>query len=338
MHITIPWNTYFSHYGRLSAEERLIYDRIRTGLQDWAGEIHLRSCFDRVQAFRIYLLVLMDIPLFFHIKAGAGFTDRGSITIHPEYTMSQDAYRKAFPVVSGFLQNSCRQLKGRADFDKLRILHDAMVRNVIYHDTESRNEHSVLGALLDRSAVCESIAKSFKALCDINHIPSFVLFGWANSGEEGFAELDEDDEDYNHAWNLVLLDRNWYVIDVTFDINLSENLTNSCRYDYFLRSDRCLADSHRVPDIFSVPECRINYPVYDRIGLLVKNRRDVKAVSSAVLKTGASEIQFELGPDYNASDDQLSDLVLSVSRSYGYNAVRYSTNEKTRVFCARLSR
>ena len=52
-----------------------------------------------------------------------------------------------------------------------------LVKHVEYHNTETNNEHNILGTILDKKAVCESIAKSYKLLYDYNMIPAIVVFG-----------------------------------------------------------------------------------------------------------------------------------------------------------------
>lgn len=93
--------------------------------------------------------------------------------------------------------------------DKEMVVHDYLVRNVNYStELYSSDVHSIKGALIDGSAVCEGYARAFKLLCDAVEVPCIMVSGTATDSN-GITE--------KHAWNIVRNNKNNYHVDVTWD-------------------------------------------------------------------------------------------------------------------------
>ncbi|MBQ7990049.1 MAG: hypothetical protein IJ251_03235 [Oscillospiraceae bacterium] len=109
------------------------------------------------------------------------------------------------------------------DYDKLKIFHDYLVRNVESGDDE--NSDSIYGALVEKHALCEGYAKAFSYLCNLAGIENMIV--------TGFTDID-------HMWNMVKVDGNWYHVDVGWD-RPAEALLEKCPdmvlYQYFLATD-----------------------------------------------------------------------------------------------------
>lgn len=92
---------------------------------------------------------------------------------------------------------------------KLRALHDALVRMCEYDVDTEEQEHpdgsapafSADGALLDHKAVCAGYGRAYAMLCDAADIPAVYVAS----------------EQMNHGWNAVRLDGKTWFIDCTFD-------------------------------------------------------------------------------------------------------------------------
>ncbi|MCI7125026.1 MAG: hypothetical protein MR935_02310 [Agathobaculum sp.] len=98
---------------------------------------------------------------------------------------------------------------GMTDAQKLRALHDALVRLCAY---DSRTAASAApdgatapfaadGALLDHRAVCAGYGRAFGMLCEAVGLRTVYIAS----------------EEMNHGWNAVRLDGQTYYIDCTFD-------------------------------------------------------------------------------------------------------------------------
>ena len=111
-------------------------------------------------------------------------------------------------------------LPGMDDVQKALVLHDWVVQNVEYDETQraSRRIYSAYGALVEHLAVCEGYARAYQLLlkrCGIDCV--FVT----SDGME-------------HAWNAVKLGENWYHADTTWD---DSGTDDEVRHRYFLFCD-----------------------------------------------------------------------------------------------------
>jgi len=95
------------------------------------------------------------------------------------------------------------------DFERVKKAHDWIALNIQY-DINTSNTYSDYDKqrpdlVVSRgSAVCEGYARLFKALCDAMSINCVYIGGYAY----GYG---------GHAWNKVQINGNWYLIDVTWD-------------------------------------------------------------------------------------------------------------------------
>jgi len=124
--------------------------------------------------------------------------------------------------------------QGLTDYEKLICIHDLLARNVSYGNPSIEDAHSIIGPLLQKTGVCEGIAKSFKYLLDGQGIPCDLVYG------DGINPLDGSREP--HMWNLVQFNGEWRHVDVTFDITIRKN--NVLRYDYFMLADSSIELDH----------------------------------------------------------------------------------------------
>src|SRR5688500_12528083 len=78
--------------------------------------------------------------------------------------------------------------------------------------SQSLNERIAVEVLKKREAVCDGYARLFKTLCDYAGLRSEIIIGYARSNIDRMGLQFKS----NHRWNAVLLDSNWYLLDVTW--------------------------------------------------------------------------------------------------------------------------
>lgn len=153
------------------------------------------------------------------------------------------------------------------DVQKVKAIHDYLVMNVSYDNelfdlattTALTNANSyksfyLEGLLNDNVAVCESFAKAFACLCNIEGIKCVVVTGKDKVTNVG------------HAWNKVMINNEWYIVDVTSDnviadIELANETYEYLSYDYFLITDEVM-DEKYTADIFTNIVCDTEYNFY----------------------------------------------------------------------------
>ena len=136
-------------------------------------------------------------------------------------------------------QKILNQVTGKSDYQKILLIHDYLVDNVVY-DQSINKEHiyNIYGALANKEAVCEGYAKAFKYLMDQIEIETILVIGVAT---------DSNEQSQSHAWNYVNLNNVWYAIDVTWDdpvIIGGGTLSRRHKYRYFLKGSTTMSEDH----------------------------------------------------------------------------------------------
>ena len=241
------------YYSVMSTDERKVYKIIYYGLKSRTYRIVVSSFLPIDTIQEIYLRVLYDTPLLYYVNQTV-IRMQGSLgnwVLLPEYLYTKNEIEQ----IDNELKSIVNKIKNKADLFKKnefrleKCLHDSVVKSVAYDyeslkKTDCFNAHSIVGAFIDRKAVCEGIAKAFKLLCNEYGIKCIVVLGKANKdGVYG-------DDDY-HAWNLVKIADESYYVDVTWD-NLYDE-------EYNVTTDDILLDHQPIGELPICKATRLNY-------------------------------------------------------------------------------
>ena len=153
------------------------------------------------------------------------------------------------------IENLVQSLRFSNDkYYQIREIHDFIVENTEYDETVSKsNIYNIYGTLINKEAVCEGYAKTFKYILDKLDIPCIIACG-IGQNSKGQPE--------SHAWNYVKLNDVWYAVDVTWDdpvIIGNGSVTNEMRYHYFLRGSNSFFKDH-TEDGNLIGNFRFTYP------------------------------------------------------------------------------
>jgi len=127
------------------------------------------------------------------------------------------------------LENIIAPMHGLSNIEKLQAAHDFIVLSAEYSKETEGSQYSPYTLLTENKGVCQAYALVLYRMLEmlgfeVQYVPGKV-------GEQ------------LHAWVLVKLDHAWYHIDVTWDDPLPDR-KGEVRYQYFLVSDRQLAQDH----------------------------------------------------------------------------------------------
>ena len=137
-----------------------------------------------------------------------------------------------------------------SDYRKEKYIHDYVAANMTY-DSDAAEEpyingdilkpaFDIYGAFINKTGVCEAYSKMFQVLCYSVGINANQVTG------------------VGHMWNVVLLDGEWYQVDVTWDDSgVSSPMHSGIRYNYFnLPAALMESDGSHTPDgTLYVPDC-----------------------------------------------------------------------------------
>lgn len=147
---------------------------------------------------------------------------------------------QAATLARGLAQDACAGLE--QDADKLRALHDLLIRSCAYDlDTARQQEDldgssapfTAYGALVDGKAVCAGYARAYLLLCRAAGLDAIYVAS----------------PEMNHGWNAVRLNGQTYFIDCTFDDPVPDR-DGAVSYEYFLRTAEELSRTHTWDQAF----------------------------------------------------------------------------------------
>lgn len=281
-----------------SDDSRLaLYDKIRLAAQKGEKVIHFRhepwmgDGDELTKAIsNVVFNVVNDDPLLFWLhNAFTWWKNGNNIKLELVYRYSRNVYERKLAMVrketdaliAALFPHGWEQL---SEIHREKILFDDLIRRAIYrYDAVERlNEQSLqeeftdawtpYGVLVEKRAVCQGIANTFKMLCDQVDLPCIVVIGDASG---------------RHAWNMVRIDRRFFWVDCTW--NLSENFVREfpyMRYQFFNVPDRLMA-VHRTMDCSVLPECTsLRYNPFTMRGLCVKEKEQVIPTAVRLISQG----------------------------------------------------
>lgn len=153
-------------------------------------------------------------------------------------------------------QRIIANIQGKSEYEKIKIIHDYLIDTIEYEqDLTQYNVYDIFGALVTKRCVCEGYAKAFQYLMNEIGIENTIIIGTGTNSKN---------QTENHAWNYVKLDGQWYAVDVTWDdpiLTGGAKLTNSVRYEYFLRGSNTMNQNHYPAGKFTQAGQMFQYPV-----------------------------------------------------------------------------
>ena len=233
-------------YEALNASEKKLYDGIVNAAAKRGAGIPAGGVSDE-RISEIFSYSMCNHPQYFWVSPEVGITK--SIlakNIVMKYAIPKpkaDQYqRQVDEVTRAFIAENIND--HQTDYDRVLLIHDFLKRTVSYdHDsaafstraivTGKTNAHNMIGALVDKTCVCEGFAKAMKYLCDQVGVECCVVSGTGSSSFERGP----------HAWNLVNINGCWQHVDVTWDNQFTDDAAIP-NYAYLNLDDDTIARDH----------------------------------------------------------------------------------------------
>ena len=137
------------------------------------------------------------------------------------------------------ISNQVIDAAGEDKMEQIKLVHDYLVDSMEYDGEGKSDVYTIYGALVNKKAVCKGYAKAYQYILNKLGIPCIVVSG---VGENSNGEIEK------HAWNYVLIDENWYAVDVTWDdpiITGTGKIPDNIKHKYYLKgSDEFFKDHY----------------------------------------------------------------------------------------------
>lgn len=238
-------------YECLDETEKLLYDQILKGILSWEEKVELPVV--EVEAIeRAYHAVNCDYGGLFWVN-GYTYTTYHTLgdevigmEFAPRYTMDQEQKQKLQDQVDQAVEEWLQGISIHdSDYDKAKYVFENLIQRVDYREGAPESQN-ILSVFLYGETVCQGYACATQYLMRHLGIPCMVVSGTARNEA--------------HAWNIVLLDGQYYHMDTTWGnsryLKQEDQQENKyIDYSYMCATDEEIGKSHQVNMDFAVPSC-----------------------------------------------------------------------------------
>ena len=196
----------------------------------------------------------------FDMKDISGSTTKSETTLYFKYEYTKESYIK----MKAKLDKRADEIIGKftskmTTYQKVKVIHDEIINNCEYV-LEGNEFDSAYGALIYKKAKCTGYAQAFAYVCNRAGIQTTNTIGGGGT----------------HIWNMVLINKKWYHIDLTWDDPVCDYPDNTT-YDYFLLSNKQLLESQVIDACeYKIPDAKD-----ESLSYYVKNKLVVTGPKSA---------------------------------------------------------
>lgn len=145
------------------------------------------------------------------------------------YTMSADEIATANAAFTAEVDTILSLVNDTmTDAEKVMAVHDYFIANYSYDLTyQGRSAYDLF---VNKTGVCQAYSIGFKYIMGQLNIPCTIVVS----------------KEMNHGWNKVLIDGEWFHVDVTFDDPIVDGQNNNTTpyYTYFLVTDAEISADH----------------------------------------------------------------------------------------------
>lgn len=303
----------FSLVDGLSEAQKDFYKKAAAALKNFEKKIPLASEISMEDTEEVWkTLELMESDMFYvnFQKMQISSTLRNDAVL-VEYLFSKEEAMEKLRQLEEKKKQICGNFDGSSAVEATEYIHDYLAETVRYDYAAARRRvfgsaSTIVGALLDETAVCSGISKAARFLLDGLDVESLII-----SGRGMKADSEISDTNSAHSWNLNLLPSGNYHMDITWDMKecspLAQILHNYCNVDEdtavlnhdwdFLRYPRALVQAD-------------NY--YMRRGQLFNNRLPMERYLEKCLSKRQEAITFRVDARAGFPDDNGKTVINSI--------------------------
>lgn len=224
------------YYKQLNIDQQFDYRKIAHAISHYDSEVGVTQD-DAGTLHQTLMALKYDNPEFCYWSLDGSEVEDGVLKLC-YLTETEDEAAELIQMLRDQRRNILNELSGHMDTVTqrriLRLLFDYLADHITYAEDELQKPvcspwiYNVNGVLLKEKGVCLGIAMTVNYFCQALHIPSILITGEAKvMGWTG-----------NHGWNMVKLDEEYYHLDATSALGLSQSERDS----YYLVKDGDLSD------------------------------------------------------------------------------------------------
>lgn len=215
------------------------------------------------------------------------------IEIKLKYTTTDKAQiEEQIATVKGKIEEILSKITSKTQIDIEIEIHDKLCEMIEYYSYADINnipldKHTIYGALVKNSAVCDGMTKTLQILLDKSGIENILVIGKI--------------EDL-HAWNLVKLDEEWYNVDITSDKSIKDDNKYTIHSYFNITTDQ-ISKTHTFDNKEILPEAKgTKYNYYNYKDLCIKSSDDFNFKLQNIISKNSDSKVLEFGTNGDISD------------------------------------
>lgn len=219
-----------------------VIDEISKGYEKHSNSINLKQYKISVDELKTIAEYLSINNGYYYVKNGYSFYENGEYVVNmcPSYIYSAEETAKYNAQINDAVNKIVQEaLQFKTDIERLLYVHDYIVDNIQYDESNSNN-NNIYGALVLKNTMCIGYSEAFSRIANKMGYKTYVV----------------SSEELKHAWNMVLLDGCYYFVDCTWDdpvfseIYLSSDpISGYGCYKYFMCSEKLFrSGEHNASD------------------------------------------------------------------------------------------
>ena len=240
------------YYSMLNESEKAVYEEIYSVIENFGKDVKL-STTDPDLIEKIFKCVLNDHPQFYYVE-GYTYTTytKGTEVTKLEITGTYSKTKEECEVINAqiemYVKNCFAKMPvGISDYEKVKYIYDYILDGTEYNLLAKDNQN-ICSVFLNGESVCMGYAKAMQYLLLKQNILCTIVNGTASQGEE-------------HAWNLLMLDGQYYHLDATWgddSYTVSNNSASQIgmkNYSFFCVTTEEISKTHQIKNIVELTVC-----------------------------------------------------------------------------------
>ena len=291
------------------------YDSLENGIRGFSDRIVLEDSEEVRNNIDLLLIsVLLDNPSVFWIGNRYGLEKRGTrLYVKLQYTRTLVESEIVAKRILEEVHRVDKVLAVTRDVSSICLsVHDYLASTVNYCLENSRDCHTALGALLNKSAVCDGFSAAASLMLNYAGVRCDTVLGKIRDGSGDW-----------HAWNLIDLHGMNAHMDVTND---SLSVMGMISHRLFLLDE---VRSHKklswMGDVS--PQCHFDY--YSETGLCADSMKELVAIVEKLVSEGHCTAEIRIG--YDADVNEIADTVQMMYDDLRIPELKYDIDDDLRV-------
>ena len=240
------------YYSILSDEEKAIYAEVCSVLESMDENKEI-STLDTELLDKVFRCVMNDHPEFYYVDGYSyvTYTQNDQVVkleLSGRYTKTKEECEVLDLKIKEYVQNCFTGITPvMSDYEKVKYIYNYIIEKTEY-DMNAADNQNICSVFLNGESVCMGYAKAMQYLLLEQDILCTLVKGTANYRQE-------------HAWNLLLLDGQYYHLDVTWGddsytvANAADSKVGMTNYSFFCVTTEEIMKTHTIDSVMPLPEC-----------------------------------------------------------------------------------